>query len=120
MIAQVTDCAAGIGAVTMRRPLSSRSRRYVDIEAMLAGAIFSAVDEAYGLPGVVDRGALVVYEPSLQADALDGVEVEVRLEPRGLLRPGDPEAVRRAQRSLQHSEPAPQLGARGREEHQHF
>src|SRR5437763_8416759 len=102
MIAHVTDWAESIGAVRMRSPLSSRSRlKALKAEAMLPSAIFPAIHEANRLPLLVDRGALVVDEPRPQSDRLDGLEVEVGLELRCLLRPGDPESVRRAHRLLQ-------------------
>src|SRR5437660_7294060 len=97
MIAQVTDCAESIGAVRMRSPLSRRSRlKALTALAMLSRAILPAVDEADGLPVFVDRGALVVDEPCCEADRLDGGEVEVGVDSRSLLRPGDPEPVRRS------------------------
>src|SRR6266567_4048411 len=56
MIAQVTDWADSIGAVRMRSPLSSRSRRKVLTAPMLSGAV-----------GVGDRGnpAPLLFEPPL-------------------------------------------------------
>src|SRR6267378_4713203 len=90
MIAHVTDWAESIGAVRMRSPLSSRSRlKALTALAMLSSAFLLAVDEADCLPVSVDRGALVVDEPCREADLLDEREVEVGLDSRGLLRPGD-------------------------------
>src|SRR2546430_14621203 len=121
MIAQVTDCAESIGAVRMRSPLSSRSRLKAPTAlAMLSWAILPAVDEASGVPVFVDRGALVVDEPCAEADRLDGVEVEVGVDSRSLLRPGDPEPVRRSERLLQGLEAALELDAARREEHEYL
>src|SRR5436190_3397252 len=104
MIAQVTDCADSIGAVRMRRPLSRRSSwKVLTARAMLPRPVGLAEDEANRLP-VVDRGALVVDEAALEADPLHGVEVEVGLELRCLLGPGDPEPVHRRKRPLQPGE----------------
>src|SRR6266576_6485867 len=102
MIAQVTDWAESIGAVRMRSPLSRRSRsKALTALAMLPRAILLAVDEANRLPLAVDCGALVVDEAGGQPDLLHRREVEVGLDLRGLLRPGNPEAVRRGERLLQ-------------------
>src|SRR2546425_6574772 len=121
MIAQVTDCAESIGAVRMRSPLWSRSRlKALTALAMLSRAILPPVDEADGLPVSVDRGALVVDEPCREADRLDGGEVEVGLDSRGLLRPGDPEPVCRTERLLQRLEAALELLAARREEHEYL
>src|SRR2546423_11385659 len=112
MIAHVTDCADSIGAVRMRRPLSRRSSWYVlTALAMLPRPVGPAKDEPDGLPVVVDRGALVVHQPGGEADLLDGAEIEVGLELRRLLRPGDPEAVGRRQRFFERSETPLQLAA---------
>jgi hypothetical protein len=83
---------------------------------MLAGAVFPAIDETDCLPVVVDRGALVVDQPRVEPDLLDGVEVEVGLELRGLLRPGDPERVCRGERLFQCRESAFELVPARREE----
>src|SRR5207253_4495750 len=64
-------------------------------------AVAQPVDEAERLPALVDRRALVVDEAVLEADALHGVEVEIRLDLRGLLRPRDPQAVGWRERLLQ-------------------
>src|SRR6266567_3177409 len=101
MIAQVTDCAVGIGAVSRRRPFGSVSRWKVATRPMLARPVVLAIDEADRLPGLVDRRALVVDEPGAETDSLHRVEVEIRLELGCLLRPCDPEAVRGAKRPLQ-------------------
>src|SRR5438128_9319265 len=87
---------------------------------MLARAIFQTEDEAERLPRLVDRGTLVVDQAVREADALHGVEVEVGLERRRLLRPRDPEAVRGRERRLQRGEAPLQLPARGREEDEHL
>jgi hypothetical protein len=49
------------------------------------------------LPAVVDRAALVVDEARGQAHLLHDVERQIRLDPGSLLRPGDPEPVRRVE-----------------------
>src|SRR5439155_11124417 len=105
----------------MRSPLSSRSRlNALTTLAMLPSAILLAVDEADRLPLAVDRGALVVDQPGGEPDLLHRREVEVGLDLRGLLGPGDPEAVRRGQRFLQRPEPSLQLRPARREEQQHL
>ena len=109
MIAQVTDWAESIGAVRMRSPLSRRSRLKVLTPAMLPRPILLAVDEADGLPVSVDRGALVVDETCGETDLLYCLEIEVGLDFRCLLRPGDPEPVRRRERLLQGRKAALQL-----------
>src|SRR4051812_6658265 len=105
MIAHVTDCADSTGAVSTRRPLSSVSRWNVLTAAMLTARARSPVpepvDEANRLPGRVDRRALVVDEARVQADPLHGVEIEVGLDLRGLLRPRDPEPIAGLERVLQ-------------------
>src|SRR5919201_1102654 len=55
--------------------------------------ILEAPDEPDRLPALVDRAALVVDESSSEANPLDGLEVEVGVDVRGFLRPGDPQAV---------------------------
>src|SRR6266566_549533 len=62
MIAQVTDWADSIGAVRMRSPLSSRSRRKVLTAPMLSGAVGVAVEV-----GIGDRGnpAPLLFEAPL-------------------------------------------------------
>src|SRR5438128_8678034 len=112
MIAQVTDCAVGIGAVRTRRPFGSVSRRKVATPPMLARPVVLAIDEPDGLPRPVDRCALVVDEPGCETDSLHRVEVKIGLELRCLLRPRDPEAVRRTERALQAVEAALELGLR--------
>jgi hypothetical protein len=67
-------------------------------------SVLAAAHEAGGLPRVVDRAALVVHEPGREAGLLDGVEVEVGLDLRGLLRPRDPEAVGIVERVAQRGE----------------
>ena len=76
---------------------------------MLPRPILLAVDEADGLPVAVDRRALVVDEARGEPDLLYRVEIEVGLELRGLLRPGDPEAVGRSKRLLQRRKAALEL-----------
>src|SRR5512133_3004583 len=121
MIAQVTDCAESIGAVRMRIPLSRRSRlKAVTIPAMLPRPILPAVDEADGLPVSVDRGALVVDEPRGEPDLLDHRKIEVCLDLRRLLRPGDPQPVGRRQRLLEGRKAAFELCAGCREEYEHL
>src|SRR5580765_6910801 len=87
---------------------------------MLPRPILLAVDEADGLPVAVERGALVVDEARGEPDLLNCGEVEVGLERRSLLRPGDPEPVRRGERLLQSREPALELLTARREEHEHL
>src|SRR2546421_7682127 len=131
MTAHVTDCAWGMSAVTTRSPLSSRWTSNVAIGLMLSTrrgdpvrersrsprrAVLEPVDEAHRLPTAVDGGALVVDEPRVQARPLDGVEVEVGLDLRRLLRPRDPERVVRVERVLQRGEAALELRAAGREQ----
>src|SRR6266704_2106427 len=121
MIAQVTDCAESIGAVRMRSPLSRRSRlKVLTAPAMLPGAILLAVDKADRLPLAVDCGALVVDQAGGEPDLLHGRKIEVGLDLRGLLGPGDPEAVRRGQRRLQRREATRQLRPARREEQEHL
>ena len=72
--------------------------------------VFEPVDEAQRLPAFVDRARLVVDEAVLKADFLHRVETEVGVDLRRLLRPGDPEAVRRIERLLQRREAALQVG----------
>src|SRR5712691_9919 len=121
MIAQVTDCAESSGAVRMRSPLSRRSRlKVLTALAMLSSAILLAVDKAERLPLVVDCGALVVDQSGCEPDLLHRREVEVGLDLRGLLGPGDPEAVRRGQRLLQRRKPTLQLRSARREKHEHL
>src|SRR5690242_13739827 len=116
MIAQVTDCADSIGAVRMRSPLSRRSSwKVLTTQAMLPRPVGLAIDESHRLPVLVDRGALVVDEAGLKADALDGVEVEVGVELGRFLRPRDPQAVRGRERPLQRREAPLELGGTGRE-----
>ena len=83
---------------------------------MLATAVFSAVHEADGLPVVVDGGALVVDQAGSEPDLLHGLEVEVGLQSRGLLGPGDPEPVRGREGLLQRREAALELPTPGCEE----
>src|SRR4029453_1577034 len=84
---------------------------------MLARAVCLAIDEPDRLPVVVDRRALVVDEAGIEPDLLHGREIEVGLELRGLLRPGDPEPVRRREELLQAAEAALELtAARGEED----
>jgi hypothetical protein len=61
------------------------------------------------LPTFVDRRRLVVDEAGLEPDPLHGVEVEIGLDHRRLLRPGDPEAVRGRERGLQDCEASREL-----------
>src|SRR5215210_2733554 len=110
-------------------PMESTSRKRTvslcvnGIGAMLAtstaSAVRPAVDEADGLPGLVDRDRLVVDEPGLEPDALDIVEGEVGLELRRLLRPRDPETVGLRERALQVRKAAAKLVAARREEDGH-
>jgi hypothetical protein len=83
---------------------------------MLPSAVFLAIHEADGLPVVVDRRTLVVDKAGVEADLLHGVEVQVGLELRGLLRPGDPAPVRRCERLLQGGDRALELGPPCRDE----
>src|SRR4051794_21754791 len=83
---------------------------------MLARSVGLAIDEPHGLPVAVDRCALVVDEPGVEADLLHGAEVEIRFEPRGLLGPCDPEAVGRCEGLLQGSEASLELAPPRREE----
>src|SRR6266508_2208871 len=103
-----------------RRQDAETVRERVELEGahatMLAMPIDSAVDEANGLPLVVDRGALVVDEARIEADLLHCPEVQVGLDRRGLLRPCNPEAVCGSQRLLEGAEAAFQLHLTRREE----
>src|SRR4051812_46055780 len=83
--------------------------------ASRSAAVGEPIDEAQRLPLLVDRSTLVVDEAGVEAHLLDGVEVEIRLDLRRLLRPGDPERVVRRERSLQLRKPGCELGARRRE-----
>src|SRR5215210_6547380 len=84
---------------------------------LTARSILNAPDEAHRLPALVDCAALVVDEPGVEADFLDGVEVEVGLDLRRLLRPGDPQAVGRIERVAQSDEaPLQVCAARGEED----
>ena len=116
MIAHVTDWDDSIGAVRTRRPLPRVSSLNVLTGSMLARPIGLPVDEPDRLPVLVDGGALVVDETGGEPDLLHSGKVEVGVELRGLLRPGDPETVRRRERLLQRREAALELGAAGREE----
>src|SRR5262249_42251553 len=78
--------------------------------------IREAVNEAERLPALVDRAGLVVHEAVREADLLHRLEGEVALDLRGLLRPRDPEAVRRVERRLQRLEAALELLSTRREE----
>src|SRR5512142_1972162 len=106
-------------------PIGSRSRkrtgsRWTNTAAMLtARPVFAPPDEAESLPVAVDRTALVVDQAGRQADPLDGVEVEVGLELRRLLRPRDPEPVGGVERVAERREPPLQVGPVGREQDDH-
>src|SRR5262245_36088970 len=82
---------------------------------MLPRPILFAVDEAHRLPVVVDRRALVVDEPGRETDVLHRCEVQIRLDLRGPLRPGDPQAVRGGERPLESRKPPAELVAARRE-----
>ena len=92
-----------------RPALEGRARR------LRLRAVLEPVDEAEGLPVLVDGAALVVDEAVVEAGLLDGVEVEVGLELRGLLRPRDPEPVGRRERALERLEATRKLRAARRE-----
>ena len=75
------------------------------------------VDEAARLPVAVDRGALVVDEPGVASPSRwTDLEVEVGLDLRRLLRPGDPEAVRRSSVRLSFAKRLREVGRARREE----
>src|SRR5919201_4298591 len=79
--------------------------------------ILEAPDEPDRLPALVDRAALVVDESSSEANPLDGLEVEVGVDVRGFLRPGDPEAVGWIERGAELREAPLEIGvARGEED----
>jgi len=95
MIAQVHRLSRVHRAVRIRSPLSRRSRlKVLTALAMLSSAIPLAVDErtASHSPSIA---ALLLSTSRRRADLLDSREVEVGLDLRGLLGPGDPESVRR-------------------------
>src|SRR2546427_13223365 len=119
MSAQVTDGAESIGAVRMGRLFESRSSWWVT-RAMLAGRpILPAIDEADRLPALVNGRALVVDEAGVEPDPLHRRKVEVGLDLRGLLGPGDPETVGGRERTLERGEAPLELCPIRREEDDH-
>src|SRR3954469_9846372 len=72
----------------------------------LPSAVGDADHEAESLPALVDRAALVVDEAALEAEPLHRLEVEVRLRPRALLRPRDPQPAVGGEAALQRREAA--------------
>src|SRR5262245_3323745 len=99
--ASARSASAGCPATRTRFLRSARSRQ--------RDSILRPVHEPDRLPGVVDRARLVVDEPGLEPDRLNGVEVEVGGDSRRLLRPRDPETVGGLERLLQLREAPPEL-----------
>ena len=76
-------------------------------------------DDSQPRPGAVDRAHLVVHEARGEADLHDGRLIEVRLDPRRLLRPADPEPAGGIERARERHEPSRELAPASDEEDDH-
>src|SRR6266542_4700165 len=86
---------------------------------LAARPILPAIDEADRLPALVNGRALVVDEAGVEPDPLHRSEVEVRVDLRSLLGPGDREAVGGRERTLECGEAPLELRPLRREEDDH-